>query len=428
MLHQAYGFPFAFKASIVSTILNRLSLGDAEAVLDPFCGSGTTLLECKLSGIPSIGIDSNPVCVTVSKAKTDWGMRLSTVRDLSDQVLRVTQRKYYNFLSRKERHERLGHQYLPQQDPIVKQSQVGQYLISSGLLERGWISPLAALKTLLIMESLACIPARPRNFLHLALLGLLVPEISNMAYGPEIYKKRLQRDPDVFGLFRARVLENLERLESLRARRIKAKTTVLLGDSVGKGLTSVDTGMVRAVISSPPYLSDHDYTRQTRLELVMSGHVTSSDDLRRLKKGFLRSSSKNVYKEDQLTRYVTRFPEVQALIKEISEKAAQRTSGFARVYPKLIGEYFGGMYRHFESLGRALRPGSKIAYVIGDQSSFFATRIPTAQIIAQLAEGCRSGIKCLDMEPVKELRGTRGQVTWSNKEWLLTFEKRRSLR
>lgn len=426
MLHQAYGFPFSFKSSVVSTILARLSLDDGDAVLDPFCGAGTTLLECKISGIPSIGIDSNPVCVSVSKAKTDWAIRLSTIKRLSDQVLCSTARKYRNFIDLRERQESLGHEYLPQCDPIFTHSRAGQYLISSGLLERGWISPLAALKTLLIMKSLEGLPARPRNFLQLALLGLLVPEISNMAYGPEIYKKRHQREPDVFGLFRRRVLENLEKLEHLRSRGIKAKTTVLLGDSVGKGLTSVDMGMVRAVISSPPYLSDHDYTRQTRLELVLSGYVTSNEDLRKLKKSFLRSSSKNVYKEDQLAQHVVRFPEVRALIDVISEKAVQRTSGFARVYPKLVGEYFGGMYRHFELLGKLLRPGSKIAYIIGDQSSFFATRIPTAQIIATLAEGCRSGIQCLDMEPIKELRGTRGRVNWSNKEWLLTFEKKGS--
>ena len=391
-------------------------------MLDPFCGAGTTLLECKVSGVSSIGIDSNPVCVTVSKAKTDWGVRPAAIKRLSDHVLGSTEKKYHTFL------ERSAVQKCPPQcDPLFRDSPAGQYMISSGLLDRGWISPLAALKSLLIMESLNEVPARPRKFLQLALLGLLVPEISNMAYGPEIYKRKHPRDPDVFGLFRCRVLENLKKLEELRSRRITAQSTALLGDSVTKGFAGVDMERVSAVISSPPYLSDHDYTRQTRLELVLSGHVTSQEDLRKLKKTFLRSSSKNVYKEDHLTQHVTRFPEIRRLIDVISEKAAQRTSGFARVYPRLVGEYFGGMYRHFELLGRSLRSGSKVAYIIGDQSSFFATRIPTAEIIVTLAEGCGSGLQCLGMEAIKELRGTRGQVNWSNKEWLLTFEKKGSL-
>jgi site-specific DNA-methyltransferase (adenine-specific) len=38
-------------------------------VLDPFCGSGTTLLEARLSGRPSIGIDLNPLAVALAQAK-----------------------------------------------------------------------------------------------------------------------------------------------------------------------------------------------------------------------------------------------------------------------------------------------------------------------------------------------------------------------
>ncbi len=41
-----------------------------DLVLDPYCGSGTVLLECSLSQRRSIGIDLNPVAVLISKVKT----------------------------------------------------------------------------------------------------------------------------------------------------------------------------------------------------------------------------------------------------------------------------------------------------------------------------------------------------------------------
>lgn len=41
-------------------------------MLDPFCGTGTTLVECKKRGIGSIGIESNPMSHFASAVKVDW--------------------------------------------------------------------------------------------------------------------------------------------------------------------------------------------------------------------------------------------------------------------------------------------------------------------------------------------------------------------
>jgi site-specific DNA-methyltransferase (cytosine-N4-specific) len=40
------------------------------AVLDPFCGSGTTLTEAQRLGLPSVGIDVNPIACLISRVKT----------------------------------------------------------------------------------------------------------------------------------------------------------------------------------------------------------------------------------------------------------------------------------------------------------------------------------------------------------------------
>src|SRR5947209_13824381 len=40
-----------------------------EWVLDPFCGRGTTILAARLRGLPSVGIDSNPVAGAIAAAK-----------------------------------------------------------------------------------------------------------------------------------------------------------------------------------------------------------------------------------------------------------------------------------------------------------------------------------------------------------------------
>jgi hypothetical protein len=54
-----------------------------QPIVDPFCGSGTTLVEIRAAGMRAIGVDLNPLAVLVSKAKT-WTVPPKRRRDLRD--------------------------------------------------------------------------------------------------------------------------------------------------------------------------------------------------------------------------------------------------------------------------------------------------------------------------------------------------------
>src|ERR1019366_5670589 len=54
-------YPAKFVAELPRALLSILPAPAGTAVLDPFCGSGTTLVECQRRGIPSYGIDLNPI-------------------------------------------------------------------------------------------------------------------------------------------------------------------------------------------------------------------------------------------------------------------------------------------------------------------------------------------------------------------------------
>src|SRR5258708_6158167 len=61
--------PCRFPSQIPAVAIGRLTaLGDA--VLDPFVGSGTTLVEAQRLGRVSVGIDINPIACLVAQAKT----------------------------------------------------------------------------------------------------------------------------------------------------------------------------------------------------------------------------------------------------------------------------------------------------------------------------------------------------------------------
>src|SRR5262245_9578211 len=57
-----------------------------EWVLDPFCGRGTTTLAARLRGLPSVGVDSNPVAGAIAAAKLPQ-VRASEVIALARDIL-----------------------------------------------------------------------------------------------------------------------------------------------------------------------------------------------------------------------------------------------------------------------------------------------------------------------------------------------------
>lgn len=67
-MHGIYPYRGKISAIDARQILSQLMPG--KTLLDPFCGSGTILYEAQHLGITPIGIDNNPLAVTLSLAKT----------------------------------------------------------------------------------------------------------------------------------------------------------------------------------------------------------------------------------------------------------------------------------------------------------------------------------------------------------------------
>jgi hypothetical protein len=71
-VHEWYRFVLSFPPHLIRDYLKRFGVTYKKYVLDPFCGTGTTLVECKKMGIPSVGIEANPMAYLASTVKTDW--------------------------------------------------------------------------------------------------------------------------------------------------------------------------------------------------------------------------------------------------------------------------------------------------------------------------------------------------------------------
>lgn len=75
--HGFHSYPARMHPSIAAVLLDRLARpssskgGDGARIVDPFCGSGTVLVEARVRGLPSWGIDLNPVALRVAEVKTE---------------------------------------------------------------------------------------------------------------------------------------------------------------------------------------------------------------------------------------------------------------------------------------------------------------------------------------------------------------------
>jgi len=72
--HDWYRFVLSFPPHLVRTYLDRFGVTHGVRLLDPFCGTGTSLVECKKRGIESVGIEANPVACFASRVKLDWNV------------------------------------------------------------------------------------------------------------------------------------------------------------------------------------------------------------------------------------------------------------------------------------------------------------------------------------------------------------------
>jgi hypothetical protein len=272
------------------------------------------------------------------------------------------------------------------------------------------ISPLPLHKTLVLYEYLKKFEDEP--FYRHALLALgnaLVFKISNLHFGPEVGVKKIKGDAPVISNW----LLEIEKIAS-DLRQVKGKSfpdaKIYLADA--RNLDAIEQNSINAVITSPPYPNEKDYTRTTRLESVLLGFINSKEELRELKKRLVRSNTRGIYKGDDDDQWVSDFPEIQRIASEIEKRRIElgKDSGFEKLYARATKLYFGGMAKHLADLRKVLRPGAQLAYVVGDQASYLRVMIRTGQILGDIAKSLGYELVNIDLFRTRLSTATKEQL------------------
>ena len=374
-IHAWYRFVLSFPPHLVRQYIDRFDLTSDQKLLDPFCGTGTTLVEAKKLGISSVGIESIPMPVFASRTKVDWSGDPAILVKHAETVANET----HDILSRDGLSDKGDNGHADAADLRSLPSD------SARLLFKDSISPLPLHKTLVLLDVLN--KHHDPNISHyerLALASALVQSISNLKFGPEVGIGKIKHDAPVVSSWLDRVHRIASDLHANNDRRTHAE--VIRGDARDiQGF--VEPESIDAVITSPPYPNEKDYTRTVRLESVLLGFMSDRSELRETKEHLLRSNTRGVFKTDDDDIWVDGNSEVRRIAATIENRRIElgKTSGFERRYSRVAELYFGGMTRHLRSVSEVLKPGAKLAYVVGDQASFFRIMIRTGGLLADIA-------------------------------------------
>jgi hypothetical protein len=385
-VHDWYRFVLSFPPHLVRTYLKRFKVTEKQRVLDPFCGTGTTIVECKKLGIPSLGIEAHPMTAFASRVKSDWTIDPAGLGIDARGVAEIAERKIENG----------GFRLPPDAEKI---------------LLRDSISPKPLNKALALLAALdEAGDPEFRDHELLALAKTLVCTASNLNFGPEVGVGKIKKDAAVLPSW----LENIRimRQDILKLKDGAAIPSKISQDDSRQVTNELEPRSVNAVITSPPYPNEKDYTRTTRLESVILGFISNRKELQDLKRRLIRSNTRNIYKNDADDAHIDSFPQILMLADKIEDMRVEldKTSGFERLYASVTKQYFGGMARHLANLRQALAPGACLAYVVGDQASFFRILIKTGDLLSQIAVSLGYELIGIDLFRTRLSTATRSQL------------------
>jgi hypothetical protein len=200
-VHDWYRFVLSFPPHLVRDYLGRFGIRSDQQVLDPFCGMGTTIVECKKLGIPVVGVEANPMAHFASQVKADWSPDADGLLEHAHQVANAAALELESggieddSLPLFRESGQNGHDRL-RTLPLECQT----------LLLTNSISPLPLHKTLVLLDYLNQYRDE-RYYRHelLALAKALVCSISNLHFGPEVGIGPAKPDTPVIGPWLERV-------------------------------------------------------------------------------------------------------------------------------------------------------------------------------------------------------------------------------
>lgn len=398
-VHGIHEYKGKFNPQIVRAIGNRLGLGAGAWVLDPYCGSGTTLVEAAHLGWHAVGVDMNPLAEMIANAKLT-AIR-TPVRTLDKEARALLDRLDARFggcdfteaWSATETNELVG-------DPSWLES------LPNASYLRKWF-PVSVLAQLALM--LAEIESRVSPKLR-SLFKVFLSDIARQVslQDPDDLRIRRRKDPadnyDAVGRFSKAVRASLDAIRRAQAvhgiqthgqRAFHADSRDSL-DWIRTKHEAAGFAGFNAAITSPPYATALPYIDTQRLSLALLGLVPS-DEISTLEREIIGSRELLTDEQRKLEaaiesddREIALPDSVLSLCREMKVEASKPDNGFRRrAKPAIVYRYFIDSARVFARVRDVMEPRGQFALVVGRNSTTLGGTefvIDTPELLADVAE------------------------------------------
>lgn len=368
--HSFHKYPAKFIPHIPRWALKNLLQGTRGTVLDPFCGSGTTLVEAGRLGHHAIGVDISPLAALITRAK----------------CVTVTGDMVENWLDKLP--------YVLLHAGLIAREVEGNLATADGALAIGlhhtwsnWFDAKTAAQLVALRMSLSeCVPEEQLRVCLLASLSSIVKSCSSL--NEDQIKVRLDSSKKIaepFQAFSEASLAFLTRQQQLAREYESAGASFEVYQGSATSLPLADESVDLAV-TSPPYINAVDYTMAHKYNLFMLG-LLDPECFKQHCREYVGVTERAVRSQDLVERAEAKVASVRPWVSRVAEIGNATAHNRAFV----VTQYFDGMFRSFEEILRALRPRAKCFMVVGESNRICGVRIPTAELVLNCAES--AGLK-----------------------------------
>lgn len=330
--HGYHRYPAKFLPDVVRKIIEEYAKG-SKLIADLFAGCGTTLVEAKIHGISSVGVDINPVAQLITKVKTT---------PLAPDALQQAYTALVNLFDK----------YNESDYEDIKKHERIDY----------WFTPSQKAKIAFLYDKVFHLEVDDdtKDFFYVCISHILKNCSWWLQSGTKPQRDMEKEPEDPFNEFKRHCNKMIGWNEKFYNELSKIgylgiPCEIYLGDARH---TSITSESIDAIITSPPYVTSYEYADIHQLTAYWMEYIS---DIHEFRKKFIGSSYSG---NDSLI--VPNSKQAQKIVNDLSENSKH--------IARDVAQYFNDMQEVAKEMARVLAPNGHACIVIGN------TKIKEVQI------------------------------------------------